>query len=308
MPLLTIPTELAGQRLDTALAKLLETTRSQIQKLIKSGAITLNQKTVSPHVRVQGADTVFYPELFMEIPAPKKSAAPLLDILYEDDDLLVINKPAGLLVHGVGQRTTEPTVVDALLERYPSIASVGDDPIRPGIVHRLDRDASGVLIIGKTQSAFEHLKQQFVSRAAHKEYVALAYGRILRDRDTITLKIARSRERGRMVARPHTQEGKEAITEYTVLERFKTATLVRVQTKTGRTHQIRAHFKAINHPLVGDKLYKKKHMKNIRPIELDRVFLHATTLTIVLPGGKERTFEASLPMLLERLLQTIPKL
>jgi 23S rRNA-/tRNA-specific pseudouridylate synthase len=164
------------------------------------------------------------------------------------------------------------------------------------------------MVIAKNQPAFTHLKRQFMGRHVKKEYTALAYGALPKDHDTIALKIARSKSRRRMVARPEGQEGKEAITEYDVVARYKTATLARVRTLTGRTHQIRAHFKGIDHPLVGDTLYAKRHMRHIKPIPLARIFLHAGKLTVPLPNGTIKTFESPLPKELGALLSNLQPL
>ncbi|MFC1787760.1 RluA family pseudouridine synthase [Patescibacteria group bacterium] len=296
-----------NKRFDIVLSEALELPRAQIQKLIKTGGITLNQKITKAHTPIKLGDVLSYPTLLMEPPKPKQDPAPILEIIYQDDQIMVINKPAGLLVHQVGPEDQTSTVVDGLLEMFPETAQVGDDPVRPGIVHRLDKDVSGVMVLAKTQGAFDNLKEQFSERSVKKEYLALCYGQLEKDHDTITLKIARSKTRGRMVARPEEQEGKEAHTEYNVLNRFKIATYLKVLIKTGRTHQIRAHFKAIDHPLVGDKLYKKTRMKNIHPIELNRIFLHAHKLTLTLADGKQKTFETPLPDDLEELLRALPK-
>jgi 23S rRNA pseudouridine1911/1915/1917 synthase len=230
-----------------------------------------------------------------------------LPILYEDDDVIVFEKPAGVLVHPApGQKG--PTIVDALVEHAPQMKTVGEDPSRPGIMHRLDKLASGLMIAAKTQPAFEHLKRQFAERKTKKEYVALVYGRLPKDTGTINFPLSRSRKTGKMIAMPKgSEEGKEAITHYEVLDRFKTATLVKVTIETGRTHQIRSHFRAIDHPLVGDPLYFKKKMKNIRRIDLPRLFLHAERLTIRLPSGETKTFTSALPVELRDLLATLPK-
>jgi len=230
-----------------------------------------------------------------------------IPVLYEDEDLLVVNKPAGLLVHKTGAKREEHTLIDDIVATRPAMKTVGDDPARPGLVHRLDKDVSGVMAIAKTQVGFEHLKKQFMERTADKTYVALVYKPLPRDTGTISFKIARSKARGRMTSRSGEQEGKEAITTYDVLDRFRTTTLVSVNIKTGRTHQIRAHFLGIGHPVVGDKLYYIKHMRHIRPIEIDRIFLHAKRLEIELIDGTRRAFEAPMPEELEAILKTLPK-
>lgn len=294
-----------GERVDTFLARTLEQSRSSIQKLIKAGSVFLNNTPAKTNARLEQNDVIEVPELDRAHKPTKKTNTPLLHIVYEDDDLMVINKPAGLLVHPVMDHTDEPTVVDALLEHDPAIAEVGEDPKRPGIVHRLDKDVSGLMVIAKTPTAYQHLKTQFQKRTVKKEYLALVYGNLPKDHDVITLKIGRSKTRGRMVARPVSQEGKEALTEYEVVKRFKNHTFVRVAIHTGRTHQIRVHLRAIDHPLVGDELYKKSRMKHIRPIKLSRIFLHASKLTVQLMNGKKRTFEEPLPDELTSLLNML---
>ena len=306
MPEIHVTAEAEGKRLDHFLTSNMTSTRSQIQKLIEAGSVLVNKNVTKSNRRLETGDVIFYPA--SEIATHTKTEiAPLLEIVYQDDDLLVINKPAGLLVHEAFKDEMRATVVDALLESFPEVAEVGDDPKRPGIVHRLDKDVSGLMVIAKTQTAFEHLKRQFQERTLTKEYLALVYGSLPKDHDIITLKVARSKAKGRMVARPESQEGKEAHTEYDVLDRLPTTTYVRVKILTGRTHQIRVHFQAIGYPVVGDKIYKVKGMK-FRPIELDRLFLHATRLTVRLMNGKEKTFEVGLPDELERLLRSLKKI
>ena len=306
MPRIEILPSQAGDRLDKFLTEIMEATRSQIQRLIRQDTITVNNKPAKSGEILEQGDIIYYPEIEHSIPV-KEGAIPILDVVYEDDDLLVINKPAGLLVHEALKDERRVTVVDGLLERYPEIAHVGDDPIRPGIVHRLDKDVSGLMVIAKTQSAFDSLKSQFQNRTIHKEYHALVYGTLPKETDTITLKIDRSKNKGRMVARTGSQEGKDAITIYDVLKRFSTATYVNVKILTGRTHQIRVHFQALGYPIVGDKLYKVKRMK-FREIPLPRLFLHSHKLSIRLMDGKEKSFTVPLPEELTTLLNTLPTL
>lgn len=227
-----------------------------------------------------------------------------LPILYEDADVVVINKPAGLLVHRSDEEAEQTSVADILVAQYPSMKSVGDAPdVRPGIVHRLDKEASGVLVVAKTQAAFEHLKEQFKSRQVEKVYDVLVYGKVIKDFGEIRLRIERSKRTGRMATRPKdADEGREAHTEYDVVRRFAKATLLRVQIHTGRTHQIRTHFFAMGHPVVGDALYTRT-MRKIRPIEGARLFLHAHTLSLTLPSQNKKTFEAPLPEDLEIVLR-----
>jgi 23S rRNA pseudouridine1911/1915/1917 synthase len=303
MPELIVPESANGQRIDTFLATQIELSRSQIQKLIKEGVVTLSGSSVRPNARVETSSVIFYPETEIET-ATKTGPAPILNVLFEDDDVMVIDKPAGLIVHQASPKDVEPNVVDALLELHPNIIEVGDNPIRPGIVHRLDKDVSGVMVIAKTQEAFEHLKKQFQDRTVEKEYIGLVYGPLSEDHAFINLKIARSKSRGRMVARPVSQEGKDSITEYSIIERLKTTTHIRVNIHTGRTHQIRVHMHALGHPLVGDKLYKLKKMK-YRTIELDRIFLHARRLVFTLLSGERKLIEVDLPPELHNTLRHV---
>ena len=303
MPTHIIEPQHAGKRIDAFLAEELAISRGIIQKHIKTGDILVNSKACKPNHRLESGDSVFIPDMTIK---PKTAVSPQkihqLHILFENDDVLVINKPAGLIVHPQDETSQEPTLVTALLAHDPAIAHVGENPLRPGIVHRLDKDVSGVMVIAKTQEAFNALKEQFQHRDVYKEYITLVYGKLPKDHDIIDMKIARSKARGRMVARPNSQEGKEAKTEYNVTQRFKNHTLAHVILHTGRTHQIRVHFRAIDHPIVGDKLYKKTYMKHIRPIPLDRIFLHAYELRFRLLDGTEQTFTDPLPESLTELL------
>lgn len=227
-------------------------------------------------------------------------------ILYEDADVLVVNKPAGLVVHGDG-RTHEPTLSDWLLARDPMMAHVGEpwtSPSgevipRPGIVHRLDRDTSGVMVIAKTNEAFTHLKIQFQDRLAHKQYDTLVYGHPKEEKGTIDKPIGRSpQDFRRWSAQPGARgEMREAVTTWQVVKRGidpstgERVTWIFAEPKTGRTHQIRVHLKAIHHPVLCDALYAPG-----KPclFGLSRVALHAHFLTITLPNGKEMKFEAPL--------------
>lgn len=305
MPTLVVDAVQNKKRIDHVLVDVLNISRAKIQTLIKSGDITLNNKTPKPHTPVQLNDVVVYPTISSK---PKKQQTHSIEIpiLYEDDDLLVINKPAGLIVHRTNEIDTRQSVADLLVKKYRGIKKVGDDPLRPGIVHRLDRDVSGVMVVAKTQSAFENLKKQFQNRSVEKKYTALVYGKLPKDHDVITFAIARSKSQGRMVARTGDQTGKEAITEWDVLERYKNKTLVDVKIHTGRTHQIRVHFLAIDHPVVGDKLYRKKSMRHTKETNLGRLFLHARSLTFHLTDGKKKTCSAPLPKELKAILDALP--
>ncbi len=180
----------------------------------------------------------------------------------------------------------------------------GAEENRSGIVHRLDKEASGALIAAKTPKAFTFLKAQFKERLTEKHYTVFVMGKVRDELGTINFPIARSTTRARMAARPTSQEGKEAITHYKVIGRYSVGTLLDVHIETGRTHQIRAHMFAIGHPVGGDTLYKRKDIKDIN---LPRLFLHAHSLTISLPNGERKTFEAPLPKVLEDSLASLKK-
>ena len=234
-----------------------------------------------------------------------------IPILYEDDDVVVIDKPAGVLVHGprrarsaswcmapaAGAGESEETVADWHLRRVPSAAGVGEPLIlpdgtllaRPGIVHRLDRETSGVLILAKTPGAFAHLKAQFHDRLAEKEYRAFVYGRVAEERGVITRPIGRSAKDFRALLR-------EAETAWERIAVSPAYSYLRLSPKTGRRHQLRAHLKAINHPVLEDALYAGKRRTNdLRALGLTRLALHARSLTLTLPSGARRTFTAPLP-------------
>lgn len=285
-------------RLDVALAEALEITRSQAQKLVQSGRVSVTGKKASPHLEVTEESQI---EITPEEKKPRKKAAAKLDIIFEDDDVIVVNKPSGVLVHRApGQ--DEPALLDSLLKHSPKMKKAGAEENRSGIVHRLDKEASGVLIAAKTPKAFKFLKEQFKERLTEKRYTVFVMGKVRDEVGTIDFPIARSTTRARMAARPLSQEGKDALTHYTVIGRYSVGTLLDVHIETGRTHQIRAHMFAIGHPVGGDTLYKRKDIKDIK---LPRLFLHARALTINLPNGERKTFEAPLPKELTNALDNL---
>ena len=222
-------------------------------------------------------------------------------IIYEDENVLVVEKSAGLEVASEKNKE-EPTLVDWLLKKYPGLAKVGPDPSRPGIVHRLDKNASGLLVVTKTEAAFENLIGQFKARQIKKEYTVLVHGEVTQDEGTIEFPIARANS-GRFAAMPlGSENGRLAITEYEVIKRFKNFTLLRVRIKTGRTHQIRVHFFALGYPVVGDKLYRSRKIKE--PL-LPRLFLHASKIGFNNLNGEWKEFESALPEELENFLKNL---
>ncbi len=288
-------------RLDKALTEVLDMTRSQIQILLKEGRIFVDGEKANARLRVTSENTIEMDEVEIKKEKNFDDLAPL-DIIYEDDDVIVVNKPSRLIVHEADD-PYELTLVDALLRERPEIAGVGEDEKRPGIVHRLDRHASGILIIAKTQQAFELLKIEFKARTVKKKYVALVHGVMPKDHDTINLTIARSQAHARMAAKPPEQGGRDAITHYDVRNQYPHHALLDVVIETGRTHQIRVHLFALGHPIVGDHLYKSKMFK---PMKLGRIFLFAQELTVKLPNGEKKTFKIPMPEELKVVLNKIP--
>lgn len=276
-------------RLDIALAEALGMSRNKLQQAIKDGRVQVDGVTATPHTSVTQDNVVSFEDSVTAAPTGPTGDLPTLDVLYEDADVVVLNKQSGVLAHPTPE-SNEFTLADALLAKYPEMRDVGDVSLRAGLAHRLDREASGVLVAAKTREAFQHLKHQFKERLTTKKYTVLVLGKVRDAAGTIAFPIARSVSRGRMAARPHSQEGREAVTHYDVLERFPQCTLLDVKIETGRTHQIRAHFFAMQHPVVGDKLYVQRGMKQM---DIERLFLHARELTIDLPSG-EQTFVAPL--------------
>lgn len=263
----------AGMRIDHALsARIKNLSRSQIHTtLFAHKRVAVNGKSVAKNYRLQTGDVVtVIEEVKKDAPS---SPTPVVHTMFENEDYLVLDKPAGLIVHEA-QDSSAPTVVDFLLEHTPSIRKIGDDPMRPGIVHRLDKDASGVMVVAKTQIMFDILKRQFKLRRVKKQYLILVYGIPSKPRGEISFALSRARHSPRIVA--SAKEGRASLTQYWVEEQFGRHALIRVEPHTGRTHQIRVHFFAFGYPIVGDTVYIAKNIKN--KIENARLMLHATLL------------------------------
>lgn len=232
-----------------------------------------------------------------------------ITVLYEDDDVVVIDKPAGILVHEDG-RNDAPTVVDWLLARAPKARGVGEpghtqdgSPLeRSGVVHRLDAETSGVLILAKTLDAFQHLKAQFHDRHAQKEYRAFVYGAMKEKWGTIDRPIGRSAKDFRLRSAEHGARGtlRAACTDWELIGQSKTHAYLRMLPKTGRTHQIRVHLKAIGKPIISDMLYAPDTLLHGNNLGFSRLALHAHTLTLTLPCGEKRAFLAPFPLDFER--------
>jgi len=288
----TIKLENMGERLDIFLTeKLAPLSRSAIQKAIKNGQITINEKKTTVHHLLKTGEKIQFHESKKDsiiVPAIEKKREPIQNptIIAESDAWLVINKPAGLLVHP-DTKTQEGTLVDWLIKHDPKIAKVGENPERPGIVHRLDKEVSGLMVIAKTQAAYESLQEQFAQHKIEKIYLAFVHGEVSKEEGDIKFRIARSSTKARMAARPSGEdEGRAAWTHYAIKERFVGATLVEVQILSGRTHQIRAHFLALGHPIIGDELYKR--LKTDRRINAPRLMLQSIGLSFDDPQTHKR--------------------
>lgn len=301
---LTVKVTDAGERLDKLVERTLDTrfTRNRVARAVRSGRITVSGRACKPGYRVRTGEviSITIPPAEDEQAAPLAEAGIRLDILHEDDRILVINKPPGQVVHPAPGHVGD-TLVNGLLAHCPGIRDVGDDPSRPGIVHRLDRDTSGVMVVAKTVSAYRFLKQLFFYRRVEKQYLAMLTGVISGDQGRITLPIGRHPVKRKMMA-VDTHHGRRAETRWEKLGECRDATLVRVWLKTGRTHQIRVHFKALGHPLVGDPCYGIQWKKKTRtPAAIlsrkaGRQMLHARYLSFRHPwSGQQKAFTAPVP-------------
>ena len=287
----------AGERLDALLAKVYpDLSRSAIQRFIEQGDVSVDGQAVRPSFRPVAGQRV----ILRIPPAAEASLVPRpldLTIVYEDADVLVLDKPPGLVVHPAAGHPDD-TLANALRARYPDLQIGGE--LRPGIVHRLDRDTSGLLVVAKNDRAMASLVGQMARREVLKEYVALVHGNLRVAEGVIDAPIGRDpRDRKRMAV---VTGGREARTHFRVLERFARYTLVEARLETGRTHQIRVHFASLGHPLVGDPVYGRGH----EALDISRQFLHARRLGFALPSTGERvTFEAPLPADLRAVLEEI---
>ncbi len=276
--------------------------RSQIQKFIERESITVNGKPVEIHHWLKQGDTIEGAD-----PQPKErsksaSAFEQPKIIDTTKEYAIILKPAGLLIHPTEQEE-DTTMVDWLRAQFPQIAGVGDDPKRPGIVHRLDKDVSGLVLVALDQPTFEYFKGVFQDHTIIKKYYCLVYGSVQPDEGHIDTPIERSRSKGRMIAQSGTGSGKHAITTFKVLRRFVNYTLLDVQILTGRTHQIRTHFFSIGHSIVGDKLYRTRDVrKKKKAVDLDRPFLFAYYLQFSDPEGIQHEYKINLPESLQLFL------
>lgn len=285
----TLAPEAKGERLDAALAgKAGDISRTALQELIKSGAVTVDGKPAKPSQKMKGGEAVHIQ--IPEAAAPETIAATPLKfpIVFEDEHLVVVDKPAGLVVHpGAGHETE--SVVSALLSNM-SLSPVGA-PLRPGVVHRLDKATSGLMVLAKTEKTHRKLTKAFAGRAVTKEYLALVQGRIKDERGRIEVAIERDRLHRKRMKATYGERGRMAVSVFEVVERLHGASLVRVRIETGRTHQIRVHMAFLGHPLLGDVLYGGRRIEG-KTIH----FLHSAKLSMAHPvTGKHMTWERPVP-------------
>lgn len=290
--------EMQNGRLDKVCSEIFsDYSRSQIKQLLDGGNITVNGKTEKAKYKVKSGDLIRLEEPETKTLELRPENIPL-DIVYEDDDVIVINKPQGMVVHPAPGHD-EHTLVNALLYHCP--LSTINGTFRPGIVHRIDKDTSGLLMVAKNDKAHRSLAKQLKDKTNIREYVALVHGRIAEDEGTINAPIGRSlKDRKKKAV---VKDGRNAVTHFEVLKRYRDYTLVKCILETGRTHQIRVHMKYICHPLVGDPLYGPK-----KTIKGNGQFLHAGKLGFVHPTtGKLLIFEAPLPKIFQECLEKLDK-
>jgi 23S rRNA pseudouridine1911/1915/1917 synthase len=306
----------AGKRLDQFLvSQVADTSRARVQQLIEEKKVLVNERAAKTSLRLRGGERIAILGEVQRPPLRAMAEEIPLDIVYEDDDLAVVNKAAGMMVHaGAGATEDERnrgTLVNALLHRFGQLSGVGGE-LRPGIVHRLDKATSGLIVVAKNDDAHRKLAAQFARRVVKKTYIALVHGWTKQDRGTIRNSIRRdSVRRTRMTTTG--SGGREAITHYTVQKRIDSKygkfTLLELRIDTGRTHQIRVHLASLRHPVVGDTLYgapREMTVKNEGTIALTRNFLHSAELQLQHPrSGEELSFARALPEELQRFLERI---
>ncbi len=288
-----VTSEDAGTRADVLASSVFGITRSQIQHLIEKGLLTVNGFAVKPNYKAKPADIIA-----LTIPETEEKLIPQdlpVRVLYSDDFLVVLDKPAGMVVYPAAGHSSG-TLMNAVAHYCTKLASVGA-PLRPGVVHRLDKDTSGVMVVAVDDGAYYGLVEQFRKRTIDRKYKAIVYGNLKDDCGEISSRIGRS-ESDRKKMSTRTSRGKEAVTAWKVLERFGAATLIEAKLGTGRTHQIRVHFASVGHPVLGDSTYGKKTLLTIhgKKIVFPRQMLHAELLGFIHPAtGKHMEFRTDLP-------------
>ena len=307
----------AGRRLDQFLTTQLQgVSRARVQELIADGKVLVNDAPAKASLKLRGDEHITVLGEAQRQPLKAVAEKIPLDILYEDDDLAVINKPAGMMVHAGAGATDDArnrgTLVNALLHHLKSLSGVGGE-LRPGIVHRLDKETSGLIVVAKNDEAHRKLSAQFASREVKKKYVALVHGWVKKDSGTIDQSISRDRvRRTRMTTR--LEGGRAAVTHYKIVRRLDTKfgkfTLLDIKIDTGRTHQIRVHMAAMGHPVVGDSMYgaPKQARGASAAISLGRNFLHSSHLEFTHPRTAQRiALQSELPEELREFLSKIEK-
>lgn len=285
-----------SKRLDALIAEETGLTRSHVKKLTDDGLVFVCGKAARASRAVKAGEKITFTETIEPLDAVPEDIP--IDIIYEDDDIAVINKPQGMTVHA-GGGTKNRTLVNALLFHLDNLSGIGG-VIRPGIVHRIDKDTSGLLVVAKNDAAHVSLAAQIAEKSAHRIYNAVLEGVVKEDEGTIKTFIARSEKNRKAMA--VSDKGKLAVTHFKVLERFKENTLCEFSLETGRTHQIRVHAKYMGHPVVGDRVYGYKKQR----FDLQGQLLHAKTLVLTHPKSGERmTFEAPLPERFSEVLEIL---
>ncbi|HEQ4576758.1 TPA: RluA family pseudouridine synthase [Streptococcus pyogenes] len=288
----------SGQRLDKALADLSPLSRGQANDQIKQGLVLVNSQQKKAKYTVQAGDVICF-ELPKEEVLEYQAQDIPLDIIYEDDALAIINKPQGMVVHPSAGHPSG-TMVNALMYHIKDLSSI-NGVVRPGIVHRIDKDTSGLLMVAKTDAAHQALAEELKAKKSLRKYLAIVHGNLPNDRGMIEAPIGRSEKDRKKQA--VTAKGKEAVTRFTVLERFGDYSLVELQLETGRTHQIRVHMAYIGHPVAGDPLYGPR-----KTLSGHGQFLHAKTLGLTHPmTGKEMIFTVEAPEIFQKVLKLLRK-
>jgi 23S rRNA pseudouridine1911/1915/1917 synthase len=298
--------ENAGKRIDILSSELSGLSRSRIHHLIEKGLLTVNTQRTKPNYKAKPGDMIL---LHFPVEEQKLIKEDLpVEILFKDDFLIVVEKPAGLVVYPAAGHPTG-TLMNAVAYHSPTLASVGA-PLRPGVVHRLDKDTSGVMVVALDDGAYYGLVEQFRKRTIDRRYKALVYGNLREDRGQISLRIGRSQsDRKKMSTR--VKRGKEAVTTWNVVERFGVATLIEAKLGTGRTHQIRVHFASIGHPVLGDLTYGKKTQVEAcrKTIVFPRQMLHAELLGFTHPvNSRYMKFRRDLPEDMRLIIEALREL
>jgi len=305
---LEVTPQQAGHRLDVFLShNMTGVSRTAVQEWIRTGAVLVNGKTAKPRYETRAGDVI---EAVQPEPEPSFLVAEQipLQIVYEDESLAVVDKPAGMVVHP-GAGVKRGTLANALLYHFNEVSHALTE--RPGIVHRLDKDTSGLLVVARNEQVHDYLARQFQRREVDKHYLALVHGRLDQESDFIEVPLGRDfRSRTRISVR--TRKPRAARTEYHVIRRFQDFTHVRVILHTGRTHQIRVHFQYLKHPVVGDRTYGAGTRALVKDAQLasiierlDRHFLHAAHLAFTHPDGRRLAFDSPLPLELAELMNRL---